>query len=165
MKNLVVYSSITGNTKRIAEAIAASLQGSELHTTVSNPQVAQDDKVFVGFWCDKGHMDEPAKNFITNSGIKKVALFGTLGGDPKSEPAQNYLKRVLAELPSDIEVLAIRLWQGKVDPKVLEMMSRMPNARPMTPERKARLDEAAKHPTSQDCEEAARWAKDTLKFF
>lgn len=162
MKNLIVYSSITGNTKKIAEAIAAALPNSELQTTVSNPEVKENDNVIVGFWCDKGHIDEPALDFIKSSGIKKVALFGTLGGDPKSEQAQNFVKRVLQALPSDIEVLSIRLWQGKVDPKVLEMMSKMPNALPMTPERKARLDEAAKHPTSQDCEEAAEWAKDVL---
>lgn len=165
MKNLIVYSSVTGNTKKIAEAIAASLPDSEIHTTVSHPAVKEDDSVIVGFWCDKGHMDEPALNFIKGSGIKRVALFGTLGGEPKSEQAQNFIKRVLETLPPDIEVLAIRLWQGKVDPKVLEMMSKMPNARPMTPERKARIEEAAKHPTPQDCEEAALWAKEILRLF
>ncbi len=165
MKNLVVYSSITGNTQKIAEAIAASIPNSELHTTISCPEVKVGDNVIVGFWCDKDHMDEPAMSFIKSSGIKKVALFGTLGGDPKSEHAQNFIKRVLEALPSGIDVLSIRLWQGKVNPKVLEMMSKMPNARPMTPERKARLDEAAKHPTPQDCEEAALWAKDVLRFF
>lgn len=163
MKNLVVYSSITGNTKKIAETIAAALPNSELHTTVSNPPVKETDNVIVGFWCDKGHIDDPALNFIKDSGIKKVILFGTLGGDPKSEQAQNFAKRVLEALPEGIDVLSIRLWQGKVDSKVLEVMSKMPNARPMTPERKARLDEAAKHPTHQDCKEAVEWAKDVLK--
>ncbi len=160
MRNLVVYSSLTGNTKKVAEAIAGALPNSELHTSVSNPAVDEEDNVFVGFWCDKGQIDEPALSFIKNSGINKVALFGTLGGDPTSEQAENFKKRVIEAIPAHIEVLSIRLWQGKVDPKIIEMMSKMPGARPMTAERQARLDEAAKHPTIKDCEEAAQWAKE-----
>ena len=43
------------------------------------------------------------------------------------------------------------------------MMSKMPGAKPMTPERKAKLEEAAKHPTPQDLSEAAEWAICMLK--
>ena len=52
--------------------------------------------------------------------------------------------------------------KGKVDPKVVAMMQRMASdVHPMTPERKARLEEAAKHPDEED----RRKARETFRAF
>lgn len=47
------------------------------------------------------------------------------------------------------------LCQGRVDPKILEI-SRQKGRHPMTPERRARLEEAARHPDTADLAEAGR---------
>ena len=47
------------------------------------------------------------------------------------------------------------LCQGKIDPRVLEMMRKVAgDAHPMTPERIARIEEAKKHPDAADLERA-----------
>ena len=52
------------------------------------------------------------------------------------------------------EVLGTFICQGKVDPKLLTAMEKMPEAQkahPMTEERRARIEEAKKHPDEADC--------------
>ena len=63
MKALVVYSSRTGNTRKIAEAIAAVLPGCEIHPVESAPAPEGYDLVAVGYWVDKGMPDAQAKAY------------------------------------------------------------------------------------------------------
>ena len=127
MKALVVYSSRTGNTRKIAEAIAAVLPGCEIHPVESAPAPEGYD----------------------------VALFGTLGAWPDSDHARDCIAQgeALVNAPERRnKVLGTYLCQGKVDPKIVAMMQKMASdVHPMTPERKARLEEAAKHPDEADC--------------
>ena len=143
MKALVVYSSRTGNTRKIAEAIAAVLPGCEIYPVESAPAPEGYDLVAVGYWVDKGMRDA------------KVALFGTLGAWPDSDHARDCIAQgeALVNAPERRnKVLGTYLCQGKVDPKIVAMMQKMASdVHPMTPERKARLEEAAKHPDEADC--------------
>ena len=54
MKILVAYSTKTGNTKKVAEAIAQALPGAELHDVTTAPAPDAYDFVAMGFWVDKG---------------------------------------------------------------------------------------------------------------
>ena len=89
MKALVVYSSRTGNTRKIAEAIAAVLPGCEIHPVESAPAPEGYDLVAVGYWVDKGMPDAQAKAYLETVRDAKVALFGTLGAWPDSDHARD----------------------------------------------------------------------------
>ena len=56
MKSIVIYSSLTGNTKQVAEAITSVLPADtpcvSMHELPSD--IASYDLVFAGFWVDKG---------------------------------------------------------------------------------------------------------------
>ena len=79
MRTIVVYSSRTGNTKKVGEAIAAALP--EGTRAVSVQQVPADladyDCVFLGFWVDRGQADKDAANLLPKLRNKHVALFAT----------------------------------------------------------------------------------------
>lgn len=61
-------------------------------------------------------------------------------------------------------VLGSWLCQGRVDPKVLEIMARMAgDVHPMTEERKARIAEAARHPDDEDCRRAQAFIRRFLE--
>ena len=64
MKSLVVYSSRTGNTRKIAEAVAEALPGCHLHPVEEAPQPEGYDLVAVGYWVDKGMPDDAAKKYM-----------------------------------------------------------------------------------------------------
>ena len=154
MKALVVYSSRTGNTRKIAEAIAAVLPGCEIYPVESAPAPEGYDLVAVGYWVDKGMPDAQAKAYLETVRDAKVALFGTLGAWPDSEHARDCIRKseaLLKEPERGNTVMGSFICQGKVDPRVVEMMNKVAaDVHPMTPERKARLEEAARHPDDTD---------------
>ena len=142
MKALVVYSSRTGNTRKIAEAIAAVLPGCEIHPVESAPAPEGYDLVAVGYWVDKGIPDAQAKAYLETV-----------------RDANDHARDCIAQGEALVNaperrnrVIGTYLCQGKVDPKIVAMMQKMASdVHPMTPERKARLEEAAKHPDEADC--------------
>ena len=154
MKALVVYSSRTGNTRKIAEAIAAVLPGCEIHPVESAPAPEGYDLVAVGYWVDKGMPDAKARAYLENLRGVRAALFGTLGAWPDSEHARDCIRKseaLLKEPERGNTVMGSFICQGKVDPRVVEMMNKVAaDVHPMTPERKARLEEAARHPDDTD---------------
>ena len=56
MKGLIVYSSLSGNTKKIAEAIAEVAEDSELISVreFQSSMLANFDLFYIGYWVDKG---------------------------------------------------------------------------------------------------------------
>lgn len=87
---------------------------------------------------------------------EKSGLFGTLGAYPDSDHARQCLKNARALVKGN-EILGEFLCQGKVDPALIKIMeTKMMDAphHSMTPERRARLEEAAKHPDEKDLADA-----------
>lgn len=156
MKTLFVFSSQTGNTEKICRAAAEVLPGCAIFPVEDAPAPEGYDLVAVGFWVDRGMPDTRAKAYLEGIRHARVALLGTLGAWPDSEHAQECRTQAEALLSGRDNVVAGSfLCQGKVDPRVVEMMQKVAaREHPMTEERKARLAEAAKHPDEQDCENA-----------
>ena len=102
--------------------------------------------------------------FQKEAKAKPIAYFGTMGGDPNSERGQAWVNKVAGLFPCE-NFKGLRVWQGKIDPKILAAMAKMPGAKPVTPERQARLDEAAKHPTAEDQAQAGAWGLELLENF
>jgi|UniRef100_UPI003FA2CA48 flavodoxin len=157
MKTLIVYSSLTGNTKLVAEAIH-EVFGPEagLFPVETAPSPADYDFVAVGFWVDKGTADKKAQEFLKTIEGKPVALFATLGAYPDSEHAADSLKNAAAFLDASNQLVGTFICQGKIDPRLIEQFKKMPGDHPhaVTPERLARYAEAAKHPDAGDLQAA-----------
>lgn len=153
MKSLIVYSSRTGNTRMIAEAIHSAMPAGTALIPVENaPDPAGYDFLALGFWVDKGGPDAAMAAYMDQLSGLKLGLFGTLGAWPDSDHAHKSMQRALNRVSGN-EVLGTFICQGKVDPKLIAAMSKMRNSpHPMNEERKARLEEAAKHPNEADCE-------------
>ena len=66
MKNIILYSSLTGNTKRVAEAMASIMPpGTPCVSVKDAPENLSDyDTVFVGFWVDRGTANKEAAKLI-----------------------------------------------------------------------------------------------------
>ncbi len=157
MKTLVVYSSLTGNTQKVAEAIFDILpEGKKLAKVEENPDCSEFDLICLGYWVDKGAPDAKMKRYMEHIKGKMIGLFGTLGAYPDSDHAKDCLQKA-AELMAGNELLGSFICQGKVDPKLLAAMAKMTEAskaHPMTPERAARIEEAKKHPNAEDFAQA-----------
>lgn len=157
MKSLIVYSSLTGNTRKVAEAIREVLgEEAALFPVENAPDPAAYDWVAVGFWVDKGTADKKAQAYLEAIRSKPVALFATLGAYPDSEHAASSLKNAAALLDGSNQLLGTFICQGKVDPRLIEQFKNFPAGHPhaLTPERLERHREAAKHPDAKDLQTA-----------
>lgn len=124
MKTLVAYSSLTGNTKMVAQAIAEELEG-VLADVMQQPNQADYDFIAVGFWVDRGTADAKAAEYLKGLKNKRVALFATLGADPSSEHARRSLQNAAALLDASNTYCGDFICQGKVDPKLIEKMAKL----------------------------------------
>ena len=144
-KYLIVYSSRTGNTRRMAEAFyEAAPKGSRLAEIREGVDPAEFDAVFVGFWVDKGMPNAQARDYLASLQNTDVVLFATLGADPTSEHAQTSLQKAADLLADNCRVA--------IDPKLIEAMRK--HAKPNsyhTPEQMRRsVEESAGHPNEAD---------------
>lgn len=168
MKTIVLYSTRTGNTKKVAEAIAEALPAGTpcLSLQDAPADMSGYDCVFLGFWVDRGTADKASQDMLKTLTNKHVAIFATLGANPTSEHAAKSLDNGAAFLPEGVHLTGKFICQGAVDPKLIEMMyKQFPAGHPhgRTPEREALHAEAAKHPDAADLEHAKAFAADVMK--
>ena len=157
MRSLLVYSSKTGNTRKLAEAIGEIMPaGADFYPIEEAPLPDSYDFIVLGFWVDRGTADQKTLAYIEKIEDKAVAFFATLGAYPDSEHAKNVVERVTGLLGAKNRVLDHFICQGKIDPGLTEKFKELPPEHPhaMTPERMARHQEASKHPNQQDLQQA-----------
>lgn len=130
MKSLVIFSSQTGNTRKLAEVVFKNLPEEKELCPVSNaPDPAGYDLIAVGFWLMSGKPDPETLKYLQRTGAKKLILFGTHGvpkGSPEAQAAMNYAK----QLAPEAEVIGTYSCQGELSPQMLEMGSKTPNPPP-----------------------------------
>ena len=121
MKSIVIYSSLTGNTKQVAETIARVLPADTPCVSMSElpSDMASYDLVFAGFWVDKGTANKEARDVLGTLHNPHIALFATAGVPPQMAHAKESLINAANCLSDGVEPVGTFICQGKVDPKVI----------------------------------------------
>ncbi len=161
MKTLITYSTLTGNTQKVAEAIFEILEGEKEIMPMKNVKdLASYGRIIAGFWVDKGEANQEAGEFIGKLKNKELGIFGTLGAYHDSDHATRCIANVIARVSKHNKVIATFLCQGAIDPKIItrikEMAALSSGRNAITPERKQLWKDAAGHPDQQDLENAKR---------
>ncbi len=157
MNTLLTYSSKTGNTKRVADAIYEVLPEGTVYTAIDEDiDLEKFDNVVVGFWVDKGLPNSEAKDFIEKIEGKNVAIFGTLGAYPDSDHARECMQKTRDILEGKNKLIGEFICQGAVDPKLIEIFKTFPKGHPhyLDEARKKRHKDASTHPDESDFENA-----------
>lgn len=164
MKKVVIYSSLTGNTKKVASVISETI-GCEMfdYKDIGIQKLTEFDFIGIGFYIDKGDIDEGFRPIANSINGKKIGLFITMGGDTNSEYAinaiQNFKNRFISQ---DNEVLTTFYCQGAIDPNLIDKMREMAKMFPddqrhmITPEKEARWARASTHPDENDLKNAKK---------
>ena len=164
MKACIIYSSCTGNTRKVAEAMAET-SGVPCFAVRNAPAPDDFDLLALGFWVRKGQPDARAQRYMERVRGKQVFFFGTLGAWPDSDHA----RRCLAATHALIEaggntVVDGFLCQGRVNPQVIAASQRK-GGHPMSAQRLARLREAERHPDAADLAAARlHWQRSLQKY-
>lgn len=159
MKSLLVYSSKTGNTKKLAEAILENLPGEKVLSSIDEaPAPDGYDLVNVAFWFQAGKPDPKSQEYLAKITNQKVILAATHGAAKNSPYAQNGMKFALDIIP-DAQVLATFSCQGEVNPEFLEKAAAKTEPPPWLSDAKT----ANGHPDEKDiaelieCLESINW--------
>lgn len=159
MKYAIVYSSRTGNTELLAQRLRDSLPTEDcLYMGPPNEEALAAEKLYVGFWTDKGTCDESIAAFLRSITHQQVFLFGTAGFGGAPAYFEKILTAVKENLSETATVTGSYMCQGKMPVSVRKRYESMEESAG----RQAMLDNfdrALSHPDEQDLSalvEAAR---------
>lgn len=162
MKIAVVYKSLTGNTKLVAEAIGEALKAEHDVCVCEPTECVEADLYFVGTWIDKGSCTKEITEFLTTLNNQKIALFATAGFGGSQEYYGALAGRIKAQIPVSNEVLGQFFCQGKMPMSVRDRYVAMLQANPEDKNMEVNVknfDEALSHPDEADLANAAAWAR------
>ena len=150
MKYAIVYSSKTGNTAQLAQAVQATLpSGDCLYFGFPASQALQADLIFVGFWTDKGTCDSQTAAFLQTLTSQSVFLFGTAGFGGEEAYFQRILTAVQTNLAPGVTVVGSFMCQGKMPKEVRRRYEAMEDS-PRRDMLLTNFDLAVSHPDSSD---------------
>lgn len=165
---LIVYDSKTGNTEKVAKALADGAGARCVLAKVDEAPSAEAFAVIVaGFWVDRGAPNAKMKKYLSTLHNKKLVLFQTLGAEPASDHAVSALVNAGVALNSDCKVLGTLSIQGAIDPALIDMMRKMPagGAHSASPESEARWAAASTHPDAEDLAKARSFMQSFLAMY
>ncbi|NOQ46173.1 MAG: flavodoxin family protein [Desulfobulbaceae bacterium] len=120
MKQLVVYSSQGGNTKKLAETVFKQLpEDTDIKPVAETLNPGGYDIVCVGFWFKGGQPDPASQEFLKKCTSGKVFLFATHGTTKDSDHAKMGMNKA-RELVGGATVIGTFNCQGEVPEKVME---------------------------------------------
>lgn len=165
MDYLVVYTSRTGNTQKVAMKIFEVLPGKSKDIVSLDELHGEEAEVyFVGFWNHRGTCKKEVMDFLSGLHGKRVALFGTCGLIGNRDYFKQVENQVSVFLPDDNEYLGCFLCGGKIGPKVLENYRRMQEIHD-TPQIRALIaayEDAMLHPNEEDLRHASEFVQSVL---
>lgn len=160
MKIAIIYKSISGNTKLIAEAIYNALKENVIY--IGEPgEGIKADLYFVGSWTDKGTCCQEVADFIRNIDSGEVAYFGTAGFGGSQEYYNSLFSRIKEICPDTVKMNEYFFCQGKMPMSVRDRYVSMLQSNPNDSSVNGLIinfDEALNHPNDEDVKNAAEWA-------
>lgn len=150
MTYAIVYSSKTGNTRLLAETLRDTLPaGNCLYFGTPGDEALRAERIYVGFWTDKGTCDADTAAFLSRVTTQEVFLFGTAGFGGAPAYFDKILSAARQNLPSSATVCGSYMCQGKMPAAVRARYEKMEDS----PRRQAMLDNfdaALSHPDAAD---------------
>ena len=152
----ILFSSVTGNTKELADVIRETLPEEKcvFFGSVEN-QEPTADMLYIGFWTDKGNADQAAIQLLQKLKNKKVFLFGTAGFGGSEAYFRKILERVRQSLDASNTVVGEYMCQGRMPQTVRERyvkMKEQPEPMKNLDALIENFDRALSHPDAEDLE-------------
>lgn len=161
MNCVVIYDSITGNTKLLAQEVALVLSAKQEVKLKSITNLQQKDildasRIYIGFWTDKGTCSEKLKEILHNLEQKEIFLFGTAGFGASKEYFEQIICRISTELSESNTILGFFMCQGKMPLTVRNRYEKMLEQEETSKQAAmliANFDLALSHPDKSDLEQ------------
>lgn len=152
MKTAILYDSATGNTAYLAQELKQEYPQA-VYCTPQDCDIEQAERVFVGFWTDKGTCSERLQAVLPKLAGKEVFLFGTAGFGTSQEYFAQIIARVSEKLPDSCRVIGWYMCTGRMGEGVrkrYEAMCQVAETREKGEMLLRNFELAAAHPNEQD---------------
>ena len=151
----IVYSSKTGNTKMLADALHQALPADDcLYFGAPDAQALAAGRVYIGFWTDKGTCDAETAAFLAQLTQQEIFLFGTCGFGGGVAYFEQILARVRDLLPESVQLVGSYLCPGKMPQSVRDRYVRIAEEEPAKRSHMQKMifnfDCALSHPDAND---------------
>lgn len=156
MNYSIVFASKTGNTKQLADSIQSVLPKEQIiYSGLPASKALQSDRIYVGFWTDKGTCCTEIKDFLKLVKDKEIFLFGTCGFGGNEAYFQKVLTAVKKNIDASNTIVGTYMCQGKMPQSVKDCylkMKKSPVPIPNVDQMIANFDAALTHPDEEDLE-------------
>ena len=151
----IIYSSKTGNTKKLAETIYKILprNGCDYYCAADKIDYEFSDVIYIGFWTEKGYADSLTIDFFMQLKNKKIFLFGTAGYGESEKYFKNIINNVKRKIDSSNIIIGTFMCQGKMPLSVrarYEKMKQQNNLSINVDNLITNFDKALSHPNEKD---------------
>ena len=151
----IVYSSKTGNTKMLADALHQALPADDcLYFGAPDAQALAAERIYIGFWTDKGTCDAETAAFLAQLTQQEIFLFGTCGFGGGVAYFEQILARVRDLLPESVQLVGSYLCPGKMPQSVRDRYVRIAEEEPAKRSHMQKMifnfDCALSHPDASD---------------
>lgn len=123
----IVYSSRTGNTKKLAATIHKVLPPDSCfyYGTIDDVKDKLSNIIYIGFWTERGNADSLTIEFLKKLKNKKIFLFGTAGYGGSEDYFRNIINNVKKNIDSSNTLIGTFMCQGKMPLAVKERYENM----------------------------------------
>lgn len=151
----IVYSSKTGNTKMLADALHQALPADDcLYFGAPDAQALAAERIYIGFWTDKGTCDAETAAFLAQLTHQEIFLFGTCGFGGGVAYFEQILARVRDLLPESVQLVGSYVCPGKMPQSVRDRYVRIAEEEPAKRSHMQKMifnfDCALSHPDASD---------------
>ena len=159
MKVQIIYSSLSGCTRKVAEGIYHSLTGVDksIHNLKDGEPVLDGDILLLGYWVDKGGPNEQMHAFLEKLKGRTVGIFCTLAFYADSEHGYQSLKKGVDLAAQQNTVIGSYVCNGALSEQMLAHFRTGKDAghHAASPEKELRWKMMNTHPTQAEISLAA----------
>lgn len=153
MELLITYSSLTGNTEKVARAIHEVLPQADLLPMAHLQDPNAYEGIILGFWAWRAQANPQAQDLLKKIRNKPLGLFCTFGARPQSDHVKKIKTRTRdLALAGGNTILASFACQGKINPESTKRRLALPKDDPhyLTEKRLKNHLASRSHPDQED---------------
>ena len=169
MKVQIIYSSLSGCTKRVAESIYNGLAVEEksIHNLADGEPTIDGDIILLGYWTDRAAPNKEMKEFMSKVSGKAVGMFCTLAYYADSAHARESLVNGINLVKDNNEIIGGYVCNGTISQAMIERMRQNTNGghHSATPQKEIRWDILKNHPTKAECNLASERFNERIELY
>ncbi|MDO4690654.1 MAG: flavodoxin family protein [Fusobacterium sp.] len=157
MKVLVIYSSLTGNTKKVCEQAFQVLNCEKEIIAIENindEELEKFENIIIGTWIDKATADDKTRRLLKKLKRKNIYFIGTLAASLTSEHAKKCFNNLKSLCSKNNNFKNGVLARGRVSEDLQEKFNKFPLniIHKFVPNINEIIQEADPHPNEEDFE-------------